>query len=289
MTVVGTFERGADADEAAIALAGQGRIAVLGPIVAVSMDVADPDGALPAKDLLSARGASVLLEGDRAGEGSIVVDVSCTTQDAARASDLGTQLADYASLYHYLFARPPWIAPALTDEEALARSTFRRWLNAQTQAIQTDQRFLELANDWADAIQSGDRARAEAARIVLDQHVAAIAANAPEPSPPVDPETLALIVRRPTGTPEESYRWGAEIGARMGQLPILDDGAANPRPAAEDYRFTATLTTRTDGRSLDIGYAIFPRFVSGFASLVAWLERNGCGDLRFRLVDPDLI
>lgn len=285
VTVVGRFETPAQAEAAANELSGEGQVSLMGPIVAVTKDVEDPDGVLPSKASLASRGASVLVEGDRAGEGTIAVDLSCTAPDEAVAADLRTQLADYGSLYHYLWARPPWIDPPPTPAEALARSTFRRWVTAQAEAIQSDPRFLELAHEWAAAMQSGDQARAATARARLDEHVASIVA---EPSEPLDPETLAMLVNIPAGTPEESYRWGAELGERMGQLRLAE-GASSPRAAPGEDRFSAILTTRSDGRVVDVGYVVFTRFVSGFASLVSWLDRNGCTDLRFGLVDFDLV
>ena len=58
--------------------------------------VPDPeDDPVPVATQLAGLGADVLVQGDRYGEGQVVVDVSCRAADHDAATAIATPLADY--------------------------------------------------------------------------------------------------------------------------------------------------------------------------------------------------
>ncbi|MDQ2674916.1 MAG: hypothetical protein M3Y40_09700, partial [Chloroflexota bacterium] len=104
----------------------------------IGLPTDEDGGPTPIADELRADAALVLVEGDRYGEGTIALDLTCTAPDDAAAIEIATALGDYGAFPYYAHLRPPWVGEPLTDDEALARSTYRRWASAMQTAFGTD-------------------------------------------------------------------------------------------------------------------------------------------------------
>lgn len=139
ITVTGTFAE--DIDTAAHALAEQvskGRfpradvggeqvIQRVGHTLYVDgLQALDEEKDHPLVAIVNELGAErALVEGDRYGEGAILVDVSARAPSSGAARKLAEELTDYWSLLYYMYARPPWHPVAISADESLARATFR--------------------------------------------------------------------------------------------------------------------------------------------------------------------
>lgn len=79
----------------------------------------------------------VLVEGDRHGQGTIVVDFQCTAQSEDLAAELVEELGDYFFSFAPYWLRPPWHPRGVSPQEAGARSTYRR-LDAGDRSVRRD-------------------------------------------------------------------------------------------------------------------------------------------------------
>ena len=71
----------------------------------------DPeDDPTPVATQLTDLGADLLVQGDRYGEGSIVIDVSCRATDHDAAAAIAAPLADYLRSELRTHVRP-WVGP----------------------------------------------------------------------------------------------------------------------------------------------------------------------------------
>ncbi len=240
-----------------------------------------------ARGLLSGYPGEVLVEGDRYGEGAIVTDLSCRPEDRAKAQVVAGDLEDYAGTHDELFLRPPWALPPITSAERLARSTYTRFYDALELAAAADPETQELWFHYRQALRAGDTDR-------LERVQGRIAERRRELSPvrlegAYDPKTLASLRTEPL-EPDAEPQWAARVGSRMGQLPITRRG--DEYVVARGWRFSADatlLTVRLEDR-LDVSMFLpMGHFAPSLASLVLYLDRAGCTDVRYRILDWDTV
>jgi hypothetical protein len=284
VTVVGIFPTDAAAASAAAALdvPADAAAVTLGRLVLVAGLVSDPeDRPDPTVAALRGSGGDVLVEGDRFGEGTVVVDVGCTAATADAAATLATDLGDYASMLSYAFARPPWIGPPLTDDEALARSTSRRWMQGYAARLANAPWLAEYGQRIAGAGSDAERA---ALLAELESRVRELAPDALGDD--AHPGVAALIAGQPTGRDlETTYAWGRAMGRLAGPVPAADPEAG---PTWYEQRHLAQIGgVRSSERNVELGWTTFNRIALGLPALLDHLERAGCGDLRVALTDFD--
>ncbi|HSL32132.1 MAG TPA: hypothetical protein VK871_00705 [Candidatus Limnocylindrales bacterium] len=241
----------------------------------------DPAPLHPLAHLLAAEGGSVLLEGADLGYGdsSIVADLSCRPVDAATGTALLDELGDAISSAGQFHARPPWIGPPIIEREALARATFRRWQAGAASAL-ADPKLVDLASRLATA-------QGEERQAIMDEFSGRLAQRGLEElEGEFDPGVLALLIDGWAETDTEARaRWAAEVGSRMGSLP-LETTDFGPRPSVADYeRLALTGSLRVRDGGLEIGWLMFGRLAAGLPLLAGYLTERGCSELRVGLVD----
>jgi hypothetical protein len=281
LTLVGTFDTDADAERAAeaIVLEAPARTLILDRILVVYQLVPDPeDGPIPLATQLTDLGADVLVQGDRFGNGQVVADVSCRATDHEAAAAIAAPLADYPM--GYPSARPPWVGPPLTEDEALARSTYRRWAAGYAEFFASDPWMI----DYADRFLAADsEAEYAALNAEIQAHVRDL--EFPGIEGEVHPEVAALLASTPSGTdPAATTEWQLELSRLMGPLPTSGGG----EPSWLDQRQVAYIaSTRAVDDRVETGWVTFNRFELGFTGLLAYLEQRGCEEVRVRLTDYD--
>ena len=284
-TIVATFADDTDASSAGAvvdvrdgaSVERHGPILILGPIEH------DPEGPPdPRIAQLTGLGASVLVEGDRFGEGSIVVDLSCTAASEEDATDIATAVGDYGAAPYYAYARPPWVGPPITAYEALARSTFRRWTSSYADSLRVDGTLAEYANRFLAATSPEERERlmAEMGEHIADQQLDGLDGE------DVHPGVVALLAVSPTsGDSDETTEWGLEIGRFMG--PLLPDDPER-EPTWFEQRVSASIgAVQAVGSTVKLGWTSFNRIAIGLPALIGYLGEQGCDDVLVRLTDFD--
>lgn len=261
-------------------------VAVLGSSLVVR-GIRDGDSVRTVRGLLSGYPGEVLVEGDRYGEGAIVTDLSCRPEDRAKAHVVAGDLEDYAGTHDDLFLRPPWALPPITSAERLARSTYTRFYEALELAAAADPETQELWFHYRQALRAGDTDR-------LGRVQGRIAERRRELSPvrlegDYDPKTLGSLRAEPL-EPDARPRWAARVGRRMGQLPITERGGELVLEEEDHFSANPTmLTVRLEDR-LDVSMFLpMGHFAPSLASLVLYLDRAGCTDVRYRILDWDTV
>jgi hypothetical protein len=282
-TIVATFADEADARSAAGTInPPEGAIASQhGPLLIVTPVEHDPEA--PADPLvaeLSALGGSVLVEGDRYGEGSIVVDLSCTAESDAAAAALSAAIGDYGSLPYYALARPPWVDPPITANEALARSTYARWSTSMVDSLAADGTLSEYADRFLEATSPEERERLtdDIGEYIAGRQLEGLDGE-------VHPGVVALLAARPTGgEADDTVAWGRELGRFMGQMrPVPDED-----PDWFEQRVNASIgAAQAVGPTLQLGWISFSRIALGLPALLGYLGEEGCGEVIVRLTDFD--
>jgi hypothetical protein len=276
VTVVGTFET---AEQAALALEdldlGAGEARLRWGQLAIVMSPHVEGGRT--HSLVSAMGTltdHVVTEGDQFNEDAIVVDLRCEASDRRTAAALADAIAEYAVVP--TLARPPWIGPALTDDERLARSTFARWNRAWVDAVQGDWSIITYAQRLTEAGSAAERAAVQA------ELVQRIAAQPPSVlAGPNHDDVIAwltrdLAEREVTDRPARD----AELARLMGPIEAADLEA----PTWHDRRFGATIgSVQAADRRLRIGWLMFDRFAAGLPAFVDHLGAAGCAAVRIGL------
>jgi hypothetical protein len=237
----------------------------------------------PLAHLLAAAGGDVLLEGDRYGEGSIVADVSCRPAGAASGLALLDELGDAILTAGQFSTRPPWIGPAPTAREALARATMRRYQQGAAAAL-GDRRLQELARRLAGATQEEYATALQEFNAYLRERGLELINGE------VDPEVLArLLDTNALSDPAVRQAWARDLGERMGRLPV-EASSYGEQPLPDDYARLATSgTVRLQDGRLEMGWLSFGRLAAGLPSLAGYLTARGCGDIRIGLVDFDQV
>lgn len=286
LTIVGLFETDAAAIGAGAALdvPAQAATLVIGPMLIVMGLEWDPEAAPDPRITQLQQDGDVYVEGDRYGEGSIVLDLACTAGSDESAAAIATTLGDYGSMLYYSYARPPWIGEPLTEDEALARSTYRRWTEEYSATISDDPWLAEYGRRFLSASSDGER---ELLQAELLEHFAErrpVALDALDGD--AHPGVMAIVAAAPTeADPDAAYTWGWELGRLMG--PLETAGGEEPPTWYEQRHAGSIGSARAAGREVAIGWATFNRFALGVTGLLAYLDDQGCGDVLIRLSDFD--
>ena len=260
----------------------------LGPLVFVTglkseteAEVEEP-AIHPIAHLLAAEGGRVVLEGHHFGEGSITADVSCRPPDSLTGFELRDEIGDAVATGGQFFTRPPWMDPPPTDPEALARATYRRWTDGISAAM-NEGWAIDLMTRYADAKSEEEM---QAVTRELEQRLTERGLTKVEGE--LDPVTLALISEMPDFDDEEARAtWVRDVAERMGSVP-LEESQYGPRPAGDDYaRLGNTGSVRMNSDRLELGWLMFGRFAAGMPYLAAYLQEEGCDDLKVGIVDFD--
>lgn len=261
-------------------------VAVLGHSVVVR-GVTSPSARRSVRRLLSGYGGRVLVEGDRFGEGAIVTDLNCRPTDRQEAAVVVRDLSTYATALDVFQLRPPWVGPALTAQERLARSTYPLFADATMRAMGEDTEMAALSEGYLEALYSGDKEGVD--RFIARMHARRLELAPRRLDRPYDPPTLRLLLAEPyEGRARDA--WGARVGVRMGRLALTrhDNGTISLRSRASAIA-PALLTVR-QGSRLDVsGFLPLRNFAPTLASLLLYLDRSGCRDFRYRLLDWDTV
>ncbi len=240
-----------------------------------------PPPSMPIERLLLKAGATVLLEGDRFGEGGTVFDASCRPPDTVTGNRLADEIGDAIRSIQY-YAIPPWVE-APTAEQALARATVRRWRDASMRAM-SDPRVEPLLRRMIGASPDDMRQLGEEMAQILREVGPELLDG------PVDAEVLALLAAGSEMLPEPSVLAArtAQIGTHLGAYSLreLEQGYRFPR--LDDYATLVSIgETRFQGDRLEMGLLSPVRFSVAGVQLLAYLDEAGCTDLRIRLTDAD--
>ena len=261
-------------------------VVVLGSSVVVR-GIPSPAANHSVRRLLRGYPGDLLVEGDRYGEGAIVTDLSCRPTDRARARVVAGDLDDYSSTPHTFFLRPPWAAPALTRSERLARSTYTRFNDVLEDAAAADPETQELWFHYREALREGDLDR-------MKRVAGRIAERRRELSPArldgeYDPKTLAALRTEPLAL-HAKLRWGVRVASRMGQLPIRKQAGELVAATGRSFYADPALLDARIGERLDVSMFLpMGHFAPSLAALVLYLDRAGCTDVRYRLLDWDTV
>lgn len=239
------------------------------------------------RGLLSGYPGEVLVEGDRYGEGAIVTDLSCRPEDPTKAHVVAADLHDFAGTSADFFLRPPWARPPITSAERLARSTYTRFYDALELAAAADPETQELWFHYRRALRAGDMDRLERVQGRITERRRELSPARLEGA--YDPRTLASLRTEPL-EPDARPRWAARVGRRMGQLPITERGGELVLTEGRHLSANPTLlSVRLEDR-LDVSMFLpIGRFAPSLASLVVYLDRVGCADVRYRPLDWDTV
>lgn len=236
----------------------------------------------PIAHLLAAADGEVVVEGDRAGEGSIVTDLSCAPADVGQVGLLLDEIGDTMITGRYM-ATPPWVARP-TAAQAAARAEIRRF-QAVGMVAMSDPAVRDLINRMGSATATERIAMIDQLQIEVRRATEAAAQGT------IDPEILALVLAEPSGTDAGVFgAWLRQIGGLIGQLPLDVSAAGRLYPAPDDYGPEPWgAAVRFLGDRLEIGEIGFVRTSTGLPLLLAYLDEHGCGNVRYRLVDFDTV
>ncbi|HEX5012996.1 MAG TPA: hypothetical protein VFV72_02470 [Candidatus Limnocylindrales bacterium] len=235
----------------------------------------------PLAHLLGAQGADVRLERDEFGEGSIVADVSCSVADPAVAAALADAIGD-SIVTGQLNTRPPWLGAPLTADEALARATYRRWIDGFWTGA-NDPKLYEFAQQFANAGSAADREAAlkQFQDYLVKQGLANIKGE-------LDPAVMALIIEQPDTSDSKAHdAWKRDISGRMGGLPVHATDHGEQLSSADYDQVPWTGSIRVNRDRLEFGWLSFGRFSAAMPNMAAYLEAQGCTDLKLGTVDFD--
>lgn len=226
----------------------------------------------------AAAGADVFAEGDDAGEGSILADLSCRPADAASGATLRDALGETVDLAQWM-PLPPWVGPP-TAAQAAARlevATYQRI----AQSVSTEPATLAIMTRIATASDAERPALLAALGERIQAGVKAAAAGR------VSPEILDLMARQPRGGDDVDalVSWQREVGERIGTVELRPGTGA---PTADAFGSVAIFgTVRVRAGRLEVGSLALGRVTTGLPLVLAWLAENGCVDQRIGLADGD--
>ena len=238
----------------------------------------------PIAHLLEAEGGGVVLEGHNFGEGSITADISCRPPDTLAGQVLRDGIGDAVATGGQFSTRPPWMDPPPTDGEALARATYRRWTDGISAAM-SEGWAIDLMTRYSLAKTEEER---QAVTRELEQRLTERGLTKVEGE--LDAVTLSLITEMPDYDDDEARAaWVRDVAERMGSVP-LEDSEYGPRPAADDAaQLGSTGSVRMNGDRLEMGWMMFGRFAAAMPYLAAYLQEQGCADLKVGIVDFDQV
>ncbi len=221
-----------------------------------------------------------LIEGDRGGEGSVVMDLRCSAPSDEAAARIATAIGDYGAAPYYTYLRPPWLGPPLTADEELARATYRRWSQAFAGIVESDPFLADWARRMAEADTTDERV---ALQEELNRH---ILQQVPTLEGDVHPGVMALLSTRPDTAEGDDYlEWGLELAQFMGMVPVA---TAGEEPSWYEQRHGGSIgSVRSSGSTVEIGWASFNTFSLGGFGLLAYLHEQGCAEVHVALSDFD--
>lgn len=242
----------------------------------------------PLAQALQASASSLLVEGDRGGEGAIAFDLVCVGGERELLT-LGQELADapYARP-----ARPPWIDPPLTDDERNARRTERLVTQLRAAAfvrqVMGSDEVEQLSDELSEAVERGDEAAISASSAALQAYFAErVPAELGDLGPLADAidgeqmaRTMAELVRRDAGAD------GASPAADESGAPELPGASARvdgSRDGSADYEVLV------DGRRLWLTLGSWRGIAQGFGPFVGYLDANGCDDIQVVFHDAAVV
>jgi len=226
----------------------------------------------------AAAGADVLLEGDDAGDGTILTDLSCQPANPTSGAALRDAIGDTIDLVQWS-ALPPW-AGRPTPAQADARvqvATYQRI----AQSVATDPAITALMT----RIVTASEAERAALLATLGERIAAGVHQAAAGH--VSPDILELMDRQPRGADDLAAleSWQREVGERIGTVELRPGGGAPTADAAATLALFGTARLR-DGR-LEVGSLALGRVTTGLPLVIAWLDEAGCRDQRLGFTDGD--
>ena len=208
-------------------------------------------------------------------EGSIVVDLDCTAaseQEACRHGDRHGRLRRRSGS-RSMVARPPWVGPPITADEALARSTFRRRTSSFADSLKRSQapwpstRTRNLAatsprtsSEPPTALKMGEH--------VADQQIEGLGGEE------VHPGVVARLAASPTsgdfGRDDRIGAWssGASTAARRRRRmsPSESQTCSEQRAGA-----ASTGAVQAVGSTVKLGWTSFNRIAIGLPALIGYL------------------
>ena len=282
LTLVATFDTNADALRAAgsIALEAPARMLILDRILVAYHLVPDPeDDPVPVATQLTGLGADVLVQGDRFGEGQVVADVTCRAADHDAAATIAAPLADYPIGRPI---RPPALGRSSADRRRGARSVHLPALGDRLRGS-----LRERSVD-APVRRPIPRGRLRGRVRGTERRAAGSCAGAPGRrhrgrGPPggggpagVDAERhgsgrvhrMAARAEPPDGTVADVERRAAQAGWISDRPPIW-------RALGQSTTASKLAGSPSTGSSW------------GSPGLLAYLDQQGCDDVRVRLTDYD--
>jgi hypothetical protein len=242
---------------------------------------AEPRYGAPLARALEASAVSVLVEGDRAGEGAIAFDLVCIG-DADALLTLEQQLADLDST---AAMRPPWLDPPLAIDEERARRTARLATELRASAFIGD--LLRAADlqpltvDLERALEADDPEAVASAATAIEARLAEVV---PERlgdlgalGQAIDPDVLAATLAR------------SSISAVERGIEAAGEGTAASGAAvgAGSVGGSASFQVDAESRRLWITQGTWSGIADGYGPFVDHLAENGCDDIRVVLHDLD--
>jgi hypothetical protein len=226
----------------------------------------------------AAAGADVLLEGDDAGEGSILADLSCRPADAASGATLRDALGETVDLAQWM-PLPPWVGTP-TAAQAATRAEVATYQGI-AQAVSTEPASLAIMTRIASASDAERPALLAALGQRIDAGVKAAAAGR------VSQEVLELMARQPRGGDDVDalVAWQREVGERIGTVELRPGTGS---PTADAFGPVAIFgTARVREGRFEVGSLALGRVTTGLPLVLAWLTDHGCLDQRIGLADGD--
>lgn len=282
-----------------------GPVVVVGDLAFVPYDAAPevPDNPLLAA--LSARGAlAVMDEHGWEDDFGIGFDLACSAPTSARAQELAAEVEDLLALPHEMTLLPPW-AGGISAEQRRLRREYRRAtaeLASAAGGVLDTEEGAQLLENYSNALIAGSDRDAERASRALSELLSAaqrrvdLAAFSPLIQRWLAEDIAERLAPRPRDDEEERKRQrrrerarALERGALLGQAPyeLVGDGRALAVPAIRQLQVHLGYI-ETAARAVHLGsFLPADRFDTTFLAMSDWLEGQGCGDLRFVVIDAD--
>ncbi len=228
---------------------------------------------------LEREGATVLVEGDRLGEGAITMDLTCEGE-SRKLRQLTQDMADLQIIQQGL--QPPWLGEVLPEQRS-ARRTARLVQHLQSTA------YLEAYEDDAEVqrrlavLQAAAGAGAPTRRLLeqVQERMTELASELEIPAldrfgAAIDREVLAWEMGR---------RFAGSLGDPVQAEERRQHYGAGLTEAFRDGTFAGGVGVVGD--ELQVAFATWSGLVLGFPPLVDWLREEGCEEVRVAFVDFD--
>lgn len=231
---------------------------------------------------LAGSASSLLVEGDRDGEGVIAFDLVCIGDEDALVT-LEQSLADLTDVVPM---QPPWLDPPLTPEQERARRTQRLvtelWASAFVRDLMRSAELQPLSTDLEQALEAGEGEAITAAERALEARLAELVpawlSDLGVLGESLDTDVLVSSLAR---HPARSQQLGSdELAAEAEALGASASGA----PWADG---SALFEVDADGRRLWVTQGSWFGIAEGYGPFVRYLAANGCDDIQVVFHDFD--